>query len=167
MSTDQLGRHPGRPWANSQRPFVREHVAEHYRSLSPEELVDDLLDYQRRMWPTIERIIAYQLSIPEAPQLAFEGSALLPVNTGSVQGKMVKALCLTATPEILKQRIHESSGYSTLTTEGTQLVDKFIKRNVLLNEHYVEMAKANGVDVIDVGAGIGIEQLTQLSLRQE
>lgn len=167
MSTDQLGRHPGRPWANHRRPSVSERVIEHFTSLSPEELVEDLLEFQRRMWSTIERIITHRLTVHSLTRLAFEGSALLPENTGKVQGEHAKALCLAASPEFLKRRIHESSGYSTLSTERTHLVDKFIKRNVLLNERYVEMAKSNGVTVVDVGAGIDILQLTELSLRHE
>lgn len=167
MSTDQLGRHPGRPWVSSQRRVVRQHVAEHYLSLSAEELVKDLLDFQRKMWPTIERIIKHRLTVHNQTRLAFEGSALLPENTGKFQGEDVKALCLAASPEFLQRRIHEGSRYSSLSTEATHLVDKFIKRNVLLNEHYVETAKANGVTVVDVEAGIGIEQLTELSIRHE
>ncbi|WP_350277671.1 hypothetical protein [Kribbella sp. HUAS MG21] len=44
VSTDKLGRHPGRPWAKPGRE-VPAHVAEHYRSHGSAELVDALLEH--------------------------------------------------------------------------------------------------------------------------
>ncbi len=164
QSTDKLGRHPGRPWRPSGEK-VRPHVVEHYLSLTTEELVDDVLCHQRRMWPTIERIVAHRLADEHAPRLAFQGSAMLPENTGQLFHDRVKPLCLAAKSEFLTQRIRTNSGYDTATIETRRLVDKFCERNHVLNELYIDMAKRTGVQVVDVGGGASIKELVELSLR--
>ncbi|WP_202872553.1 hypothetical protein [Kribbella soli] len=56
LSTDKLGRHPGRPWATPNHE-VPAHVVEHYRSFTGEQLVDALLAHYERMWPRIEELV--------------------------------------------------------------------------------------------------------------
>ena len=34
LSTDNLSRHPGRPWVNANKNYIPKQVAEHYRTLS-------------------------------------------------------------------------------------------------------------------------------------
>lgn len=162
MSTDRLGRHPGRPWRVEGE--VPKHVSAHYLSLSADELVDDLLSYQRKMWPTIERVVVHRLEATSAPRLAFEGSALIPKNAGNLTDQRVKTLCLTAEPDFLRARIYQSSGYESATAESRQLIDKFVERNQLLNDVYAKMAEAYGVEVVDVGTGISVGELVELSL---
>lgn len=50
LSTDRLARHPGRPWRTPEWE-VPAHVAEHYRSLSVDELITSVLGHYERLWP--------------------------------------------------------------------------------------------------------------------
>ena len=52
MSTDRLARYPGRPWGE-----LRPHVAEHYLSLSPDQLIEDVIRHYASMWPDIRNLI--------------------------------------------------------------------------------------------------------------
>jgi hypothetical protein len=57
-STDKLARHPGRPWA-PEGGAVPDHVADHYRSLSVDELLADVLcHYAGNVWPLARALIA-------------------------------------------------------------------------------------------------------------
>jgi len=53
LSTDQLARHPGRPWRADQP--VPEDVVAHYRELSDSELVDSVLSSQEIVGPSTFR----------------------------------------------------------------------------------------------------------------
>ena len=58
LSTDSLARHPGRPWRVGQRA-VPEHVVDHYRSLSVDELFTDVKwkDYFDFSWQEVFYLI--------------------------------------------------------------------------------------------------------------
>ena len=60
-STDEgLAPHPGRPWQVKPRE-VPKHVADHYLSLSVDELITDVLrHYKGNVWPLIKDIVTYQ-----------------------------------------------------------------------------------------------------------
>ena len=59
IATDQLARHPGRPWKTPPET-VPQPVAEHYLSLLADELLADVLQHYRSLWPTISRLIKHR-----------------------------------------------------------------------------------------------------------
>ena len=66
ISTDSLARHPGRPWKSAPEK-VPDEVAEHYLSLSVDELIEDVLHHYRvNVWPQVKAIIASHLNDPSA-----------------------------------------------------------------------------------------------------
>src|SRR5690349_13607300 len=67
-STDRLARYPGRPWGH-----VRPHVAQHYLSLSPEQLVDDVIRHYMSLRPAIQSLVAAHVADPAAECLVLEG----------------------------------------------------------------------------------------------
>lgn len=57
ISTDELARHPGRPWRSAPER-VPDHVAEHYLTLPVDELIADVLHHYRvNVWPSVETLI--------------------------------------------------------------------------------------------------------------
>lgn len=55
LTTDGLARHPGRPWRTPEWE-VPAHVAEHYGSLTVDELIASVLGHYDRLWPRIEEL---------------------------------------------------------------------------------------------------------------
>lgn len=96
ISTDSLARHPGRPWRKTPET-VPEDVAEHYLSLSEEELVADVLRHYRSMWPDIETMVRSRVIDPSTERLMLEGSALWPESVANLNLDEVAAIWLTAT----------------------------------------------------------------------
>ena len=45
LATDKLARHPGRPWVGINGQAIPAHVVEHYRDLSAEALLLDVLSH--------------------------------------------------------------------------------------------------------------------------
>ena len=43
IATDNLARHPGRPWSIDKSATIKPHVAEYYQSLSARKLLSDVL----------------------------------------------------------------------------------------------------------------------------
>lgn len=85
LSTDGLARHPGRPWRTPEWE-VPTHVAEHYGSLTVDELITSVLGHYDRLWPRIEELItAHATEDRGRSGLVLEGSALWPVRVARLQ----------------------------------------------------------------------------------
>lgn len=126
ISTDGLARHPGRPWKVLPE-MVPPPVAEHYLSLSVDELLADVLRHYRRLWPTISDLIVRS----ETP-LVVEGSALCPEWVAPLtSGKT--AIWLTANDDFLRQRIYATSGFDKADEPQKELIRKFVGRTLLSN----------------------------------
>ena len=58
LATDRLARHPGRPWVGINGQAIPAHVVEHYRDLSAEALLLDVLShYAKNVLPQVEWIV--------------------------------------------------------------------------------------------------------------
>lgn len=157
LSTDRLGRHPGRPWSTGDRA-VPGHVSDYYLSQQAEELLQDVLKYRRSMWPTIDHIIANRLNSADADPLIVEGAALLPECVSKIESPSVQAVFLTADPELICGRIRSSASYETKEKEERKLIDRFIERSLLFNEHVRRTARLGSVELIDTGVEYAIDQ---------
>ncbi len=144
VSTDSLARHPGRPW-RPQPETVPEHVAEHYLSLSVDELLTDVLRHYRvNVWSKVEEIIATGAGV------IVEGSALWPEFVVGLDADRVAALWLTASEDVLTQRIYGESLYHSKTGREKMMIDKFIGRTLAYDTLMVEVAKCHGLTIVDV-----------------
>ncbi|MBW4621734.1 MAG: hypothetical protein KME17_20510, partial [Cyanosarcina radialis HA8281-LM2] len=112
-STDKLARHPGCPW-RAKPQDIPERVADHYRSLSADELIEDVLaHYRKNVWPLIEDIVTFHATDPSSEKLVMEGSALLPELVITLNFDNIAAIWLAASNEFLTQRIYAASQYET------------------------------------------------------
>jgi len=59
VSTDRLGRHPGRPWADDGP--VPDHVLRHYRTLPVDELTAGQLRHYERLWPAVADLVTARI----------------------------------------------------------------------------------------------------------
>lgn len=148
VSTDSLGRHPGRPWtvADGQVPV---HVAEHYRSLSIEELATEQLRHYARMWPQIRSLIETHAR-DHAGGLIVEGSGVWPDRVAEISDPKVAAIWLTASPATVRGRIYSASRYAELGVDATILVDKFVGRSIRYNEMMLRAVRRLGLACVDV-----------------
>ena len=150
QSTDSLARHPGRPWKPAP-DTVPDHVAEHYLTLSVDELVDDVLRHYRvNVWPSVAGIVASYSNQTASPGLVLEGSALWPELAARLDFGKVAAIWLTAGEEVLRQRIREGSGYGSKSSREREMIDKFLQRTVAYDLRMVEVARKHGLVLLDV-----------------
>jgi 2-phosphoglycerate kinase len=152
-STDHLARHPGRPWA---RPDweVPPHVAEHYRSLSVDELVASVLDHYTRLWPRIESLIAQHADgSGEGLGLVLEGSALLPNLVARITVPGVVARWLIADDEVIRGRIRSAGLYAEAGDDERLLMDKFTERSLRFQSLIRTDIARLGLTRIDAGVG--------------
>ena len=128
-STDGLARHPGRPWRTPEWE-VPEHVAEHYRTLTVEELVSSVLDHYERLWPRIKELIAQHADGQGGlGGLVLEGSALWPARVAALTVPRTAAVWLTAEDTVVRARVHAAGHYTEATAEERHLMDKFLARS--------------------------------------
>ncbi len=159
VSTDWMARHPGRPWTVEERP-VPEQVAHHYKSLSVDELVADVMRHYNGMWPDIEGLARTHVIDESADRLVLEGSAVLPERVAAAGLEQVAACWLTADAGLLETRIHVSSDYARSSPAEQELIQKFVRRNDGLNALMMDAVKKHGLHSVDTGRASGVDALS-------
>ena len=150
LSTDSLARHPGRPWKPAPEK-VPDHVAEHYLSLSVNELLEDVLHHYRvDFWPKAKEIVASHSHDTSGAGVVLEGSALWPEFVTDLSLDRVAALWLTADDSVLRRRIHEGSMYRSKSSRERKLVDKFLERTLAYNSLMTDVVSRHGFVLVDV-----------------
>ncbi len=159
LSTDQLARHPGRPWRDDGSSLPDDVVA-HYQQLAPEQLADEVMDHYRvNVWPVVAALVKSHQNNPFDPHLVFEGSAILPDRASTIALRRVRSVFLRADADFLSQRIRFSSGYVQKSAQDQQMIDAFIARALLLNNQLEAQAKKAGVSVYDAADSNLLEQI--------
>ena len=163
ISTDTLARHPGRPW-RPEPEKVPDHVAEHYLSLSVEELIQDVLHHYRvNVWPKVEEIVASHINDPSRGGLIIEGSALWPELVATLNFDNIVSLWLTASEAVFQQRIRDESLYHSKSLQERRMIDKFLERTLVYNAQMIEIANQHGFILVDVLQS-NVEELTKRCL---
>ena len=163
ISTDTLARHPGRPW-RPELEKVPDHVAEHYLSLSVDELIKDVLHHYRvNVWPKVEEIVASHINDPSRGRLIIEGSALWPELVATLDFDNIAALWLTASEAVFQQRIRDESLYHSKSLQERRMIDKFLERTLVYNAQMIEIANQHGFILVDVQQS-NVEELTKRCL---
>jgi 2-phosphoglycerate kinase len=164
-STDKLARHPGRPW-RLEPDRVPPHVADHYLSLTTDELLADVLrHYKDNVWPLIKSIVTRHAMDPAADRLILEGSAILPELAVTLLQDHVRAVWLTADDGVLKQRIYAESRYETKAPRDQRMIDRFLERTCLFNERIAATVREFGLPCVDTGNIPTQSELTSFLLR--
>lgn len=143
VSTDALGRHPGRPW-----PAPRPHVAEFYRRLSLEAIHAFLLDHHGNLWPRIEALVDAHLrgGLP----LVLEGSAVRPeLAAEALADERVSGVWLTASDAAITDRIALLSDRAHAAPELVDLIDTFTERTLRDAARVQEAIDRYGLDAVD------------------
>jgi 2-phosphoglycerate kinase len=150
LSTDQLARHPGRPW-RSDGSSLPVDVLAHYSQLSTQRLTQSVLaHYQQNVWPIVEAIVLSHVNNPYDPNLVFEGSAILPELVSTAALERVSFVWLGASHAFIKARILETSDFSNRTTNEQHLIQAFLDRTLALSDITQSAVRAAGLPVIDV-----------------
>ncbi|WP_405865115.1 MULTISPECIES: AAA family ATPase [unclassified Streptomyces] len=170
LSTDGLARHPGRPWRTPERE-VPAHVAEHYATLTVDELITSVLGHYERLWPRIHDLIATHAAEGGADTgLVLEGSALWPVRLAGLDVARTAAVWLTADAAVLRARVHAAGHYEQATGEEQALMDRFLARSERFQGLMVEALDELGLDRIDAGAdrsvGVLVDAVLAAVVRQ-
>ncbi|WP_328327674.1 MULTISPECIES: hypothetical protein [unclassified Streptomyces] len=150
LSTDGLARHPGRPWRTPERE-VPDHVAEHYRSLTVDQLVSSVTEHYERLWPRIRELIT-EYAAGDGPEagLVLEGSALLPARVAGLTVPRTAAMWLTASEAVIRGRVREAGNYREAADGERLLMDKFLARTLRYQELIREDVDRLALDRVDL-----------------
>jgi 2-phosphoglycerate kinase len=149
VSTDQLARHPGRPWRDY-GSALPDDVAGHYADRSPDELMAAVLDhYRQNVWPIAGAMIRCRVNNPYDSCLVLEGSALLPELVAEAGVPRVASIWITASEPLLVQRIHRTSRYPQRGVTEQRLIDAFLARAIAMDRHIRQTAEAHGLQTVD------------------
>lgn len=140
--------------------MVPAHVAEHYRSLSAEALLADVLQHYRKLWPSIREVVTRHATDHGSKRLIIEGSALWPESVASLQIERVAAVWLTASDSLLQRRIADASQLAGVTGDERLLIEKFLERTLRYNERMLAAIARLGLASIDVESQLSLEALS-------
>ena len=163
VSTDSLARHPGRPWPTPTWA-VPDHVAEHYRTLTPDELIASVLAHYGRMWPIVRETIEARAADERAAPLVLEGSALWPEFVAALDLPGVRAVWLTADDALFDARIRRESGHDAADAAGRQLIESFAARTRLYNATMLKHVRRLGLPLVEVTAAMSPDEVTEAVL---
>ncbi|MGW1614733.1 hypothetical protein ACWCQZ_35890 [Streptomyces sp. NPDC002285] len=164
LTTDELARYPGRPWRTPEWE-VPTHVAEHYGSLTVDELLTSVLGHYDRLWPRVEELITtYSSEGRGGTGLVLEGSALWPAQVASLQVPHTAAVWLTVDDAVVRARVHAAGRYEAATDEEQRLMDKFLARTERYQTLMIDVIDKLGLDRIDAGGGRSAAELADTVL---
>ncbi|MFD6099809.1 hypothetical protein ACFVWN_26685 [Nocardiopsis flavescens] len=150
--TDHLARHPGRPWRTPDRE-VPPHVAEHYGTLAPDELIASVLAHYERLWPRIRETVA-EHAAGGGPGLVLEGSALWPARVAELDVPGTGAVWLTADEGVLRERVYAESGRADATPRERHLIDVFLDRTLRFQSLMRAEVDRSGLTALPVGGSV-------------
>ncbi|MDQ1195920.1 hypothetical protein [Agrobacterium sp. SORGH_AS 787] len=153
ISTDSLAKHPGRPWrhAPEQPP---PHVADHYRDLGLDEMMQSVLAHYRSMWSPLVLPL-----IESGEPLVLEGSALLPELVAQLDMQHVRATWLVTVEGLLERRIKAESDYDCREPDARFLIDKFSQRAIAFNRFVDREVLRLSLPKIEIGHDIAVGEL--------
>ena len=163
VSTDRLARHPGRPWPTPTW-VVPDHVAEHYRTLTPDELIASVLAHYGRMWAMVRERIEARAADENAAPLVLEGSALWPELVAEVDLPAVRAVWLTADDALFDARIRGESRFDEASPAGRQLIESFAARTRLYNAAMLAQVRRLGLPLVEVTAAMSPDDVAEAVL---
>ena len=147
LSTDQLARHPGRPWGRE----LPGDVKAYFLSGSAEDLLGSVVaHYRNNVWPIVEAIIRSRVANNYDMPLVFEGSAILPESACALNMPGVQAVWLTAGHETISRRIVSNSDWQSASTEHQELINRFLGRSLLFDEFVRQSATENNCQLEDI-----------------
>jgi 2-phosphoglycerate kinase len=149
VSTDSLAKHPGRPWPRT-RANVPGHVAEHYLNLKVNELLESVISHHRKMSPLVAELIRTTVKDAGLGKLVLEGSALWPFITSGHHLTEVGAVWLTASPDTLRSRIYEGSGFLNANEKSQGMISRFLERTLLFDQKTTQLIREHGCRVLNV-----------------
>jgi hypothetical protein len=159
-----MARHPGRPWAFKPAP-VPDHVAEHYTTLAPDELIASVLAHYRGMRPMLRELITRRATDPAEPPLVLEGSALWPEFIAKLDLPGVRAVWLTADHGLIEARIRRDSEIEGLAPEVRAMTETFIARTRLYDDAMMAAVRRLGLPFVEVTEGQGVDDVVDACLR--
>ncbi len=150
VSTDRLGRHPGRPWRITDDGGVHGHLREHFLRRTGQQALQDLLDHYDQLWPSVAAVVAEHRASCAQP-LVLEGSGLLPahvVDSGWL-GQTGQALWLTSPADRRRGLIRAASRYDRLDVQDQLIIDRFVDRSELYDRWMRRELERLGLAVSD------------------
>ncbi|MCB0145331.1 MAG: hypothetical protein KDE50_35945, partial [Caldilineaceae bacterium] len=143
------------------------HLVEHYSSLSVAELFAGVRNHYVNMWPKINALITSRATDLSMEPLVLEGSAIWPetvVTLDSEDSENVAAVWVAPSDALLQQRIQHVSGFAQASVSEQAIIQKFMGRALLYNQHMRETIKRFGLAALPVDETTTVAESVQRCL---
>lgn len=142
LSTDKLGRHPGRPWLGVPAP-----VTEFYERLTPETIHWFLKVHHENMWRQVRPMIEAERAAGR--RFVLEGAALRPEYIAPLLTDEMVGVLLHADDGFLLARMRAAASYEARDAGERRIIDAFIDRSIRENAALMAAAQEVGLRMVD------------------
>lgn len=153
MSTDKLGRHPGRPWLGVPAP-----VTEFYERLTPETIHWFLKVHHENMWRQVRPMIEAERDAGR--RFVLEGAALRPEYIAPLLTDDMVGVLLHADDGFLLARMRAAASYEARDAGERRIIDAFIDRSLRENAALMAAAQEVGLRMVDAADAHATAALT-------
>jgi 2-phosphoglycerate kinase len=159
LSTDKLGRHPGRPWRDEGE--VPPHVREHFLALDDAALLESVLTHYHSMLPLIEIEVRRHADDGAAPRLVLEGSGVWPDTIAPLLSAQVAGIWLAISDDLITTRMFRESCHAERDAEARRLIERFRDRAINFNRVMMERVRALNLPWLDVREAMTVEEVAE------
>ncbi|WP_026792205.1 AAA family ATPase [Pleomorphomonas oryzae] len=142
LSTDKLGRHPGRPWLGVPAP-----VTEFYERLTPETIHWFLKVHHENMWRQVRPMIEAERAAGR--RFVLEGAALRPEYIAPLLTDEMVGVLLHADDGFLLARMRAAASYEGRDAGERRIIDAFIDRSIRENAALMAASQEVGLRMVD------------------
>lgn len=153
LSTDQMARHPGRPWQT-----IPAAVQEYYLRLSDETIHWFLQIHHQNMQPLIRQKLEELYKTRQG--FILEGAALRPEYITNWPTENALVCCLYVKENVLRERIKQASAYNQQKPDTKIMTDKFLERSLRENEAFANAAHKHNIPLADTSHFTSLQDLT-------
>jgi len=131
---------------------------DYYAGRSVEQLLDDGMGMHEEMWPGIEAGMRAHAdwSFP----IVYEGWAMWPERVATLLNDLdeVSAVWLTASDELLEQRVRGAERFYAGASDQEMMIAKYLPRNIKYNRLMMDAVNRLGLQYLEVGLNTSLEE---------
>ena len=128
---------------------------DYYVRRSPQQLIDDIVTYHKKLEPAIARLVEEHAAWGDP--LVMEGWALYPELVRRIENDQVFSVWLIAEPGLFESRVRLNTSFS----ENEKVVENYLTRSKWHNRTNLEQCIALKRNFIRVGKGMTAEEIVE------
>lgn len=119
---------------------------EYFSDNTPEKLIQDAIDQQNAIWPSLKRVIENHATF--GSPVVIDGCMLNPEKVVSLNRDTIKAFWMYVSEEVLLKRESKNKAFFSESVRSAQILDNFMARSFWYNKRMTALALENKFPIL-------------------